>query len=93
MSLGQRFLGILAAVLLLGLGAAAPCLGDAPRISKEELRELLGRPDVVVVDVRTGRDWRRSDEWIAGAVREDPGAVSSWAGKYGKDTTLVLYCT
>jgi hypothetical protein len=25
-------------------------------------------------------------------VREDPQAVDSWAGKYTKEKTLVLYC-
>jgi len=27
-----------------------------------------------------------------GAVREDPEAIESWAGKYAKEKTLILYC-
>jgi hypothetical protein len=67
-------------------------LADAPRMSIEELRSRLGDNDIVVIDVRTGRDWERSDSKIRGAVREDPRDVTSWARKYPREKTLVLYC-
>jgi rhodanese-related sulfurtransferase len=65
---------------------------DAPRITKEELKAKLGNPNFIVVDVRFGADWTGSDLKIKGAVREDPGAVESWANKFPKDKTLVFYC-
>jgi rhodanese-related sulfurtransferase len=65
---------------------------DAPRMTKEELKAKLGDPNFIVVDVRFGTDWTGSDLKIKGAVREDPGAVESWANKYPKDKTLVFYC-
>jgi len=65
---------------------------DVPRMTKEELKAMLGNPDLIVIDVRTQKDWEKSDLRIAGAVREDPGAVEAWAKKYPKDKTLVFYC-
>jgi rhodanese-related sulfurtransferase len=84
------------ALLLVGLALACagtvPSQAEVPRMTKEELRTLMGRADVVVVDVRAGGDWTRATEKIAGAVREEPGAEATWASKYPKDTTLVFYC-
>lgn len=65
---------------------------DIPRITKEELKEKLGSPNVVIVDVRVGKDWKSSEFKIKGAVRGDPKDVKSWAGKYAKEKTLVFYC-
>lgn len=65
---------------------------DAQRITVEELRGMLGKPDVVVLDVRADRDWNSSDSKIQGAVREEPMKAASWALRYPKDKTYVLYC-
>jgi rhodanese-related sulfurtransferase len=65
---------------------------DTPRMTKEELKAMLGNPNLIIVDVRQRIDWADSDLKIKGAVREDPLAVDSWANKYPKDKTLVLYC-
>ena len=65
---------------------------DAPKITKEELRTWIEKGDVMVVDVRSGRDWTLSEHKIHTAVRENPAAVESWAKKYAKDKTLVLNC-
>lgn len=80
---------LLAAGVLLAGHAAA---NEARRISKEEVKAKLGSADMVVLDVRAPRDWRNSDAMIKGSVREDPGKIKDWAGKYPKDKTLVLYC-
>ena len=66
---------------------------EAPRMTKEELKGILGHADLVIIDVRFGKAWTDSDIKIKGAVREDPGNVGSWANHYGKDKTLVLYCS
>ncbi len=64
----------------------------APRITKEELKPILGQTDVVVVDVRVAEEWKKSDRKIKGAVREDPEKdIKTWADKYSKDKTLVFY--
>ena len=80
----------LATTLLLTVAVMA---NDVPRITTEQLKEMLGRTDVVIVDVRSAADWDTSDSKIQGAVREDPRKLSSWAEKYSKDQTLVFYCT
>jgi rhodanese-related sulfurtransferase len=72
---------------------AAPAVAqEAKRMSIEELKAMLGNPDVVVIDVRAAGDWRSGKVKIKGAVREDPEKVESWMSKYPKDKTLVFYC-
>jgi predicted sulfurtransferase len=65
---------------------------EAPRMTKEELKGLMGKPDVVIIDVRAKSDWEGSKEKIQGAVREDPKKAKEWANKYAKDKTLAFYC-
>jgi rhodanese-related sulfurtransferase len=81
---------ICTAFLLTALSLALSA--DVTRMTKDELKTLIDKGDVMVVDVRTGRDWKASEFKIHTAVREDPGQVASWANKYSKDNTLVLYC-
>lgn len=64
---------------------------EAPRMSKEDLNALLGNPDLVIIDVRYGRDWTNSDVKIKGAVREDPDNLKNWSSKYSPDKTIVFY--
>jgi rhodanese-related sulfurtransferase len=90
----QRAMGWLGVVLSLGvvLAMVVPAMSqEVPRISKEDLKEMLGKPDVVIVDVRTGSDWNASTVKVKGAVREEPDKVDSWIEKYPKSKTVVLY--
>ena len=66
--------------------------GDVPRMTRQALSAVIGKPDVIIIDVRHGMDWTDSDSKIKGAVREDPEVIQSWADKYPKDKTLVFYC-
>jgi rhodanese-related sulfurtransferase len=80
-------------LLLACLSAAASAsAAEPPRITKEELKVRLDDPKIVIVDVRTGRDWTRSNAKIRGAVREEPGNAGGWANQYPKDKLIVLYC-
>lgn len=74
-----------------GMGNTA-VKGEVPLMTKEELKGKLGASEVVILDVRAGRDWKAEEVKIAGAVREDPREFERWSGKYPKDKTLVLYC-
>ena len=65
---------------------------EAKRMTIEELKGMLGNPDLVVVDVRRDGDWKSSAVKVKGAVREDPEKVDTWMSKYSKDETLVFYC-
>jgi len=82
-------------VLLGGLATMALAMGkgpEVPRLTKEELLPMLGSPDVVILDVRVGDEWKKSPWKIKGAVRENPEkGVQPVAEKYPKDRTYVLY--
>jgi len=82
-------------VLLGGLATMALSMGkepEVPRMTKEELLPMLDRPDVVILDVRIGDEWKKSPWKIKGAVRENPEkGVQPVAEKYPKDKTYVLY--
>jgi hypothetical protein len=65
---------------------------DVPRMTKEQLKGMMEGPNVVIIDVRIGKDWKASDVKIKGAIREAPKKAQAWAGKYEKDKTYVLYC-
>lgn len=103
----MRFLMLLALVSGLLQGGHLHCLasnGQVPKIrevpkitqvskiTKEELKPMLGNPDVIIIDVRLDTDWEKSDSKIKGSVREDPeGDVQAWAEKYPKNKTIVFY--
>lgn len=65
--------------------------GDVPRMTVDELKGHLGSPEVVIIDVRSGDDWKSSSSKILGAERGDPRNFIKWAERYPKDKTLVLY--
>ena len=83
----------LATIALLGL-VALSCASakEVPRMSKDDLKGMLASKDLVLIDVRFGKDWDDSKLKIQGAIREDPKSFDSWYEKYPKDKTLVLYC-
>lgn len=66
--------------------------GDVGLMSKDELKPHLGSSEVIILDVRAGRDWSASEYKIKGAVREDPSNFEDWSSTYPKDKKLVLYC-
>jgi len=79
-------------ILLLGITAVVASAADIPRITVEELKAMLGNPDLIIIDVRVERDWEAATRKIPGAAWEDFFEVDAWAGKYPKDKTIVLYC-
>ena len=68
------------------------CAGGVEIMDKDELKAKLGSQDLVILDVRSGRDWSASEFMIKDAKREDPQEVDSWADGYDKGSTVVLYC-
>ncbi len=79
-------------LLLLMVSLAAAGAQEVPRMTKEELKGMLGDPDVIIIDVRSEAGWNSSDMKIKGAVREDPWDLDTWMAKYPRDKTLVFYC-
>ena len=89
----RALFGVLLMLALTGAlrPAAAPAADDAPRITKEEAKPLLGKSGVVFIDARTDSAWKGSDRKIVGAVRYDRFDPESVAGSYGKDTKFIVY--
>ncbi len=85
---------VVAAFVCLALvaGASGPKEGEAARIEIDKLKSMLGSPDLILLDVRQPADWNKSNSKMKGAIREDPTVFDSWALKYPKDKTIVLYC-
>ena len=84
---GALFLLLVSVLVSSDVSAAGPL-----RITKEELKQRLGNPGIVIVDVRGGSDWAGSKRKIAGAVREDANDVGEWEKRYAKDKPMILYC-
>jgi rhodanese-related sulfurtransferase len=77
---------------LIALSCGIARADDAHMMTKEQLLPLLGKSDVIIIDVRTKYDWDESTVKIKGAVREEGMKFGSWMKKYPKDKTIVLYC-
>ena len=78
--------------LVVGILTTFARSADVHRMTKDELKAMLGNSDLTILDVRSQSDWKDGDSKIKGAIREDPESVKSWAEKYTKDKTFVLYC-
>ncbi len=74
------------------ISAVSGLAGDDLRIDKDGLKAMLGSPELVVLDVRTGRDWSSSEFKIKGAVRAAARDFATWSQTHTPDQTLVLYC-
>lgn len=65
--------------------------GSVQIMDKDELKAQLGSDNLVILDVRTGRDWSTSEFKVQDAIRVD-GKDLSVTEKYQKSDTFVLYC-
>jgi 3-mercaptopyruvate sulfurtransferase SseA len=86
----------LAALLLLvalaGYSAMPTTVEQVPRLTKEAVKELLGKPDVVIVDIRYIKQYEQSDKKIPGAVFVQLENFDEFVKNYPqKDKTYVLY--
>ena len=80
-----------ACLIAVGALPAAAATSDAPRITKEEAKALLGSPNVLFVDGRTESAWHKSDKKIKGAVRIDKWDIEMWASSFPVETTFIVY--
>jgi hypothetical protein len=60
-------------------------------ISKEELKDRLDDPNLIILDVRRPQDWKKSGIKIKGAVQENPYNFKRWYSRYPKTKTIILY--
>ena len=74
------------------VGTSQLIAADVPTMSKDELKNHLGSDKVVILDVRSGKDWSSSEFMIQGAIRAAGSDIDTWSKNYSKEQTLVLYC-
>ena len=93
---------LLVSALILTLTVVDPPMGasgperelpfpEIPRITAKETFLLMEDPDVAIIDARPTEQWRYSDQKLPHAVHEDPFDAESWAHKYRKDQTIIIY--
>ena len=83
---------VLSSLFILMVLVTTPLFASSvPIMDKDELKSLLGSKELVILDVRQGRDWSTSEFKIKDALRVDDGDLSV-AKNYPKDNTIVLYC-
>lgn len=86
----KRILSLLIALVF--CAGASVYADQVPRMDKDDLKAMLGKENLVILDVRQGKDWNASEFKIKDAIRVEEGDLSV-ANKYPKDTTtFVLYC-
>ena len=56
----------------MGLFSSIAFSQEPPRISKDELKAMLGDPNVIILDVRIYDEWKASDRKIQGATWKNP---------------------
>ena len=78
--------------LFLFVGATLLIAADVPTMNKDELKAQLDSKQLVLLDVRSGRDWSSSEFKIQGAIRASGNKIAEWSKHYAKDQTLLLYC-
>lgn len=79
---------------LMGVFLALVCVHATTEkvVCCEEVKSLLKRPDVVVIDLRRGES-ESGSLTVPHSIREDPANVPSWACKYSRNATILLYCS
>jgi predicted sulfurtransferase len=86
---------LVALLLLIALAAysAMPTtVEQVPRLTKEAVKEMLGKPDVVIVDIRYIKQYEQSDKKLPGAVFVQPENFDEFVKNHPqKDKTYILY--
>jgi hypothetical protein len=69
----------------------SPSISSAAKVTKEQVKELVGKEGFFLLDVRPNEQWRATPVKLPGAVHEDPEDVAAWAPRYRKDAKIVTY--
>jgi rhodanese-related sulfurtransferase len=90
----KKLLAVLMLIFLaIALSPKSALSADVPMMIKDELKAMLGDPDLVIFDVRHGRDFFSSDLKIQGAIRPLVREhIYEAIVTYPKRTTFVIYC-
>jgi len=89
----MKYVVAMALMVLIVLANDVARADDDHSMTKEQLLPLLGKSDVIIIDVSSNEGWDSRDKKIPGALREEPMKFESWMNKYPKDKTIILYCS
>jgi predicted sulfurtransferase len=88
----SALVAVLLLIALAGYSAPPSSVEQVPRLTKEAVREMLGKPDVVIVDIRYIKQYEQSDKKLPGAVFVQPENFDEFVkNNPTKDKTYVLY--
>jgi predicted sulfurtransferase len=87
----SALVALLLLVALAGYSAMPTTVEQVPRLTKEAVKGMLGKPDVVIVDIRYIKQYEQSDSRLPGAVFVQPENFDEFAKNYPKQRTYVLY--
>jgi 3-mercaptopyruvate sulfurtransferase SseA len=88
----SALVAVLLLIALAGYSAPPSSVEQVPRLTKEAVKEMLGKPDVVIVDVRYIKQFEQSDKKLPGAVFVQPENFDEFVKNHPqKDKTYVLY--
>ena len=82
-------------MFLFASSLTAAFAAEVPRMSKEELKTAMDAGEVVIMDARSGKDWKSSEFKITGAIRTAADAIDEWLPTITKESEgkkLVIYC-
>jgi len=82
---------LLLLVALAGYSAMPTTVEQVPRLTKEAVKEMLGKPDVVIVDIRFIKQYEQSDKKLPSAVFVQPENFDEFVKNHPKEKTYVLY--
>ena len=90
----RKIIHVLLFALILTIMGTGPSIAgtDVPLMTTDELKAMLGNPDLVILDVRKGKDWKSSEFKIKGATYAKPDNYAKWANTFDKTKKIVLYC-
>jgi predicted sulfurtransferase len=83
---------MVALALLMACAVIGRASVDVRLMTADELNAMLDDPDLVILDVRRGKDWTSSEFKIKGATYVKPEAYDEWVDTYPKSQKIVLYC-
>lgn len=83
---------ILLVIALAGWSAPPSSVEQVPRLTKEQVRDMLGKPDVVIMDGRYIKQYEQSDRKLPGAVFFQPETLDEFVKNHPqKDKTYIVY--
>jgi 3-mercaptopyruvate sulfurtransferase SseA len=88
----SSLVALLLLIALAGYSAPPEKVEQVPRLTKEAVKEMLGKPDVVIVDARYIKQYEQSDKKLPGAVFVNPENFEEFVKSHPqKDRTYILY--